>query len=510
MKILHRGFLYEAWTIADIKNKYESAIVSYLEKYSLKPEEPEKLTQMVDAYLNHVNNADPSHDKKYLGAITKWALSKRPEDLDTQIKPYLGRFYKLLTKNPGKLGNISKNIAKGKLDLDGFKETVNKLEQEDASGALDHGTADSRIRDKVGSFPKVGENDKYVCFKVDAWESKESDDYGAKHFCFSGKVDWCVKYRDAFDQYEPPYYYFLSKEDGSEFALMHIKSMQLKDTSDSPLTRAKYLQIKDIVWDIIKDEDVKFEEDFVVIIDSMSQDEFKSLVGEGESMNMLKTAFIDWTPGVINKIFECYPDIVVKLDVSTSWVLKDRGYLFHELNNHSIKCMVNNIGFPEEEIAFVTLTENNADNTPEFKVSRIKFLIDECRLHVNQELAMHLRSRFGMLPYSIERDFRELFDLLMSYDNIDVNIAPNREATPLYESIRIDSEYGDNLEYYAKTLIAHPKIELDKLVAGYSVLHYSNINILKKNNPMQYELLINKWLIDAGATDIVENVWDNH
>lgn len=499
MKIVHRGFLYEAWTIADIKTKYEAAIVSYLEKYALKPEEPVKLAQMVDSFLNHINAADPSHDKKYLGAITKWALSKRPEDLDTQIKPYLLRFYKLLTKNPGKLGNISKNIAKGKLDLDGFKATVNKLEEEDASGALDHGTVDSRIRDKVGSFPKIGENAKYVCFKVDAWESKESDDYGAKHFCFSGKVDWCVKYKTHFDEYEPPYYYFLSKEDGSEYALLHVESDQLKDVSDNALTLEQYMPIKDIVMKIIGMDVSKLEGDLNVVLEAMTSDEFKLRVGQSFAGDILEKCMAEGNFKVVNKIFEAYPRLTGKLEYSTRYVMNQFGHLQLQLTEHSVKCLVDNYSFDEVELAYFLFLDIKDDLVG--KANRLKFLIDHCGLNVNQTLFVPMKPNIYMLQYSIEHSEFEIFKVLMSYDNINVNEVSGSGNTALYELIS-EAEYGAGANEQFLDMLLDKGVNVNLQDAyDHTPLFYLDSKI--KNDPLNDNLYsIKDKLVAHGAKSI--------
>ena len=155
MKILYRGFLYEAWDINQIKQKFGKEVEEYLKKYND--------NTPVDEYFARILNIDPSADKKYLGAITKWALEKRPEDLESQIGEYLNRFKTLLDANPGKLGGISKDIAKGKLSLDQFKSLVNEWSDKLSGGVSKEA---QKISEKVGDFKKFNENEDYVTYEV--------------------------------------------------------------------------------------------------------------------------------------------------------------------------------------------------------------------------------------------------------------------------------------------------------------------------------------------------------
>jgi hypothetical protein len=243
----------------------------------------------VTMFIDEIYDVDPSTDKKYLGSIVKWILTKAPEDLSTQIKPYLQKFKKLLDSNPGKYGGVSKDISKGRYTLDQFKDIVNK-EYEALSGS-DNINAAIRIKEKTGDFKVIGENESYVCYLVDDFiEDEKSDElishgqnHGKKHFCFNGDVDWCVKYRPAFVGYKPPYYYFLDKSNGKEFALMHVNSLQLKDVRDNTLSESDYLKIQDIVVPILLKSDIPLDDisetDFPVVINNLDLENFNKIFG---------------------------------------------------------------------------------------------------------------------------------------------------------------------------------------------------------------------------------------
>lgn len=252
MKIAFKGFIYEsalleAYTKDDIYRIYKDKINNWLNINDY-------ATVSDKDIVAEIYDVDPSNDKKWLGVITQWLLSKRIEDLEAQIKPDLIRFKRLLDINPGKFGGVSKEMAKGKIDYNKFKEVLanNGIESKE----------EYTISEKVGDFPKVSENDKYVMYLVDEWVSGNSD----KHFCFQGDVDWCVKYQTYFDDYKPPYYYILSKETGKEYALMHVGSMQLKNIRDNGLSLAEFKPIADLVLPIIEENNSTITGDFKVVL----------------------------------------------------------------------------------------------------------------------------------------------------------------------------------------------------------------------------------------------------
>lgn len=379
MKITYRGYIYESYGVADIDRIYGKQLGQYLinnmqdlfwETVPVKQgrEENEKIAKKM--FIDKIYKTDPSSDKKYLGAITQWIMTKRPEDLDSQIKPYLEKFKKLLDLNPGKFGNISKSISKGKITLDQLKDVVNSN-----SDLLGKNKANLKLEDKVGDFPIVGENEKYVCYLVDKWvgedrgksvEQISSENGQEKHFCFNGDVDWCVKYRSHFDAYNPPYYYFLERETGKEFALMHIESLQLKDIRDNTLNKNNFLLIKDIVVNILSGKLMPYigvdygESDFSVVVDNISPEEFNkvfhNVVGD-LLLNAINT--IDYS--MINSLFNTYSaselykktiDISSESDIltETKWLGKNSGHILYKLSDTALKGLFDEFGLDEETI----------------------------------------------------------------------------------------------------------------------------------------------------------------
>jgi hypothetical protein len=161
-----------------------------------------------------------------------------------------------------------------------------------------------------------------------------------------------VKYKTHFDEYEPPFYYFLSKEDGSEYALLHVESDQLKDVSDNALTLEQYMPIKDIVMKIIGMDVSKLEGDLNVVLEAMTSDEFKLRVGQSFAGDILEKCMAEGNFKVVNKIFEVYPRLTGKLEYSTRYIMNQFGQLQLQLTEHSVKCLVDNYSFDEVELAY--------------------------------------------------------------------------------------------------------------------------------------------------------------
>lgn len=306
MKFLYLGAMYEAillesYTSQDIIRIYGDKLKKLIA--SEKNEDPDSISNIeVSNLAKNIENADPSIDKKWLGSITNWLLSKRIEDLDAQIKPDLIRFKDLLEINPGKFGSISKAIAKGKYQYNQLKELLSASEGKTKELIS--------IDDKVGDFKKIAENQKYVMYLVDNWvEGKDN-----KHFCFSGNVDWCVKYKQYFDNYEPPYYYILDKDTGTEYALMHLGSQQLKNIRDTPLDEKEFAPIADIVLPVVESYLTQVRDeltgDFKVIIDYSrhnSIDKYptiKETVVANRTYNMFRLGMFDNVLDMIDEGYE--------------------------------------------------------------------------------------------------------------------------------------------------------------------------------------------------------------
>lgn len=357
MKILWKNYLYEAvfmeaYKPEDIERLFGKNIEEYIKKNHMLKGGPESdLASEADHIKNNIIKnivaVDPSADKKYLGQITKWLLEKRPEDLETQIKEYLNRFKKILDIYPGgEVGGISKELSKGKLNLDAFKNKVIELEKKFATNLEN---PDLKASKTSSNFKIVGQNETYVCFEVDKWLS-EGDD--GKHLCFSGDVDWCVKYRDYFDQYKPPYFYFMEKATGKEFALMHIGSSQLKDVRDMPLSHQDAEKIKDIIYPILKkysegENIISFTGDFEVIWSIFSGDQTAY-----NELKMYVTAWFDYVKynnlSQMKKLFDEYEfSIDVRDNDTTRTALMvvcqdDRNYESYYSNDDISKWLIDN------------------------------------------------------------------------------------------------------------------------------------------------------------------------
>lgn len=312
MKILWKNYLYEsvlleAYKPEDILRIYGKQLEDFIEKNW--PTHDVEDTKKV--MLNSIVAADPSADKKYLGQITKWLLEKRPEDLETQIKEYLNRFKKILDIYPGgEVGGISKELSKGKLNLEAFKNKVIELEKKFATNIEN---PDVKASKTSSNFKIIGQNETYVCFEVDRWLSEGDDE---KHLCFSGDVDWCVKYKSYFDDYKPPYYYFMEKATGKEFALMHVGSSQLKNIRDEHLSYQDADKIKDIIYPILKkysegDNVVHFSGDFEVLM---------NIFGENteayRDLKMYNTTWFDYVrTGNLKRMKDLFSEYKFNIDI---------------------------------------------------------------------------------------------------------------------------------------------------------------------------------------------------
>lgn len=233
-----------AYSKDDIKRLYGAQIETYLEKYNTE--------KSVDDYIMLIYNADPTSDKKWMGQIAKWVLEKRPEELETEIKEYLNKFAEILAKNPGKFGGLAKQLAKGKVALADLKTVVQENQNKSES--------DLTTQDKFGGFQKVAENEKYACYKIDDWVEGPDN----KHIAFQGNVNWCVKYEEHFNDHEPPYFMFIEKDTGKEYALFHKESTQLKNVKNKEITLKELEPIYDLLNTIEDIEKITRENDFIV------------------------------------------------------------------------------------------------------------------------------------------------------------------------------------------------------------------------------------------------------
>lgn len=214
--------LLEAWSKDDVIKNLGADVQKFIEKHKLK----DSVSDLVDKAMK----IDPSTDKKYVGSIVSWLIQKRPEDLEAQIKPLLTDFHKLLEVNSGKFGNAAKQISKGKMSLSALSDLVNANKE---LLGLDS-NANVKLVDALKNFKKVAEDSKFYVYKIDKWISAEGTgdkETGPKHICFTGDVDWCVKYKEPFDEYSPPYFIFVDHNYKPVY-LYHKESGQFKDVKD--------------------------------------------------------------------------------------------------------------------------------------------------------------------------------------------------------------------------------------------------------------------------------------
>lgn len=216
--------ILEAWSKEDVIKNLGADIQKFIDKNKLK----DSVSDLVDKSMK----IDPSTDKKYVGSIVRWLIQKRPEDLEAQIKPLLTDFHKLLEINSGKFGNASKQIIKGKMNLDELSKLVKSN-----SDLLDLDSGSNiKLVDALKNFKKIAEDSNFYVYKIDKWipaEGTGNKETGPKHICFTGNVDWCVKYKTAFNSYGVPYFLFVNHR-FEPIYLYHKDSGQFKNVNDEP------------------------------------------------------------------------------------------------------------------------------------------------------------------------------------------------------------------------------------------------------------------------------------
>jgi len=529
MKIVHRGFIYEstileAYTVNDIKQKYGNIVKDFLTKSS---PDLDATDQDVNSFITEIYNVDPSSDKKYLGAITQWVLSKRPEDLETQIKDYLHKFKKLLDLNPGKFGNVSKEISKGKYTLDQLKNLVNAN-----SELLGKNKNMLRIEDKVGNFPLVGENEKYVCYMVDKWVGEDqrknveqiaSGKGQEKHFCFSGDVDWCVKYKNYFDGYNPPYYYFLEKATGKEFALLHIPSLQIKDIRDSALKAEDFMKIKDIVIPILVKSEMPYDNldygdsDFSVILSNITSEEFKQIFKNNVGKLVLNA--IEMTDLVmLDKLFNSYPASELmqqceevshksQIEQSVKWLVKNMS--IYQLSDIALKGLLDEF-YADEEILFVdtvrTTTSHNVASAYNRRNEIAKWMIDEEYVLPNWDITMYGMT-LTVFEWAVFSKNLGAVEASLANQSTDLNTkgldGDHRHdgVTPLYYIANLSNYETDHI---FNLLVNDPRVDVNAFreeydsstgeYTGRSVLDNaieSRVDILKSKGAKHYDELPN-------------------
>jgi hypothetical protein len=229
----------------------------------------------IEKLIENGQKVDFTKDKKYTNTILLWWTSKQYEDLEAQIKPYFEQFEIILKNNPGKNAEISKKVEKNEISFEEFKEDIQKESNQ----------SDSKLDKKLKGFEKIAENDSYACYKIDKWVGCGVEEKGKeKHQAFTGNIDWCVKYKNMFDDYKPPYYMFVDKKNDKEFALYEPKSKQFKDVHDTAITKEDYEKIKDIAEPLIRkfNPDVFEKEKEYSLVELIGFDIIKRMGGDDE------------------------------------------------------------------------------------------------------------------------------------------------------------------------------------------------------------------------------------
>ena len=86
----------------------------------------------------------------------------------------------------------------------------------------------------------VAEEGRFKMYRIDNWEQSE--------FCFKDS-GWCVRYKENFDEYGPPY--FMVTKGNKRYALLHEENNEAKDVTNTPLTLELAKPIKsmiEMVW----------------------------------------------------------------------------------------------------------------------------------------------------------------------------------------------------------------------------------------------------------------------
>lgn len=491
-KIIHNDVVYEAWDLNTITNKYSDTLHQYLAK-SNNVDVNVITAPEVKLFIDEIYDVDPSSDKKYLGSIVKWILTKSPEDLSTQIKPYLQKFKKLLDSNPGKYGSVSRDISKGKYTLDQFKDIVNK-EYEALSGS-DNINAAIRIKEKTGDFNIIGENENYVCYIVDDFiEDEKSDElishgqnHGKKHFCFNGDVDWCVKYRPAFENYKPPYYYFLNKVDGKEFALMHVNSLQLKDVRDNTLNEADYLKIQDIIVPILLKSDIPLDDfsetDFPVVIENLDIANFNKIFGDNVP-TILENAIDKFDYVMLDKLFSIYPSEILlrgngmditesSLIASVKYMVKNSGHKSYLLSTDTWDTLFNEFGADEYRVYKDTVTRFRREDTIDRKSLLIKWLITDGWVRPNELISLGREDETAFELAVTSRnilaveEFLKIPDTDVNTQNIESNGSTNSGYSPLLYVSNLSGYENDTI---FNMLVNDPRANVNVYMEEYSPL----------------------------------------
>ncbi len=188
-------------------------------------------TKAIYNLLDQLAEADPIYIRTrgrktpFIRAIMKWWVFNRiriPEDIET-TRELLTKFNTVSNQIPD-----FRNVEASDFDSPGDLREMIAAYMDDTDD-FDH----------YAGLPLIGSLDDVKMYKIDNW------DQGIRAFADSG---WCVKDKQHFDRYGPPFYMFV--QNNKRAALLHIPSAQLMDVYDRPLTLAN--KVAPTVAELIK------------------------------------------------------------------------------------------------------------------------------------------------------------------------------------------------------------------------------------------------------------------
>ena len=256
------------------------------------------------------------------------------------------------------------------------------------------------------------------CQLIDKWvEGKDN-----KHICFQGDIDWCVKFKNYFSQYKPPYYYILQKSTGKEYALLHLESAQLKNIRDLGLTDEEYLPVKDLVEDILIKYDDALENidinttDLSVVMKYIGSESLKKLIGNNLSP-ILTQAIDSFDYNLINKIFDTYSVKNIKDSINETdltWMFKNNIHYFHALTEHTIKILLNDFGLDIDNLVSNMMQYNSNGYVVAGRNKVIEMLINNDYISPNHSIILKGGDNYEQTLFikAISNQNIELFDYL--------------------------------------------------------------------------------------------------
>ncbi len=191
-------------------NNNKQVVSSLASKFQKTPEDIVKAIEKADVL------GTPGSSK----LVAKLWLEKRVEDIDG------------IAETLEALLAASKEDKKGAKELvDVFKSGNGKVKWDDT--ILDKAIAivtakDENLSELLKKYKVVAESGDIKVYIIKQFKESNTS---TKHELFCN-TNWCVKNVGMFEEYEPPYYLFVKKEEDM-LALLHIPSMQLKGINDN-------------------------------------------------------------------------------------------------------------------------------------------------------------------------------------------------------------------------------------------------------------------------------------